>query len=515
MSTSAEGAVELAAEIPVDRAGGELRANQLSLVELLFQSLASAAPGLSVTLAVIIGASFAGASLGFSLILALIGIMLVAVCIGQMAKEFPSAGGFYTFVSWGLHPSLGTMVAWLYLIVWIVFPSTLFLPFGNFIASTLQSDFGTPYTSIWIISALVCIAAIYWFVFNGAKVSTNISVALGTIEITILFILSAWFIIKAGSRNTLSVFGTSHATVSGFAGSAGIFGAMVFAIYGFVGFENVVPLAEEARDPRRNVTRATLLSPFILGVFIIFCTYASIVFFGVGRYSSFPSFNNGNSWIGITKQVWHGGWYILLFALLNSCVASANGATNAAVRHIYAMGRIRLLPDQLARVDDRHGTPATALVVLTLVSVAVTIVTGLATGSPLEGFAFLGTIETAVAILLYLLVAVSCLVFFLRHRPPHLNVFLHVIIPIVAIGVMVPALMAAIGVGGGIFSFITPLAYPLDVAGWIAVGWLIVGIVYAAYFWVKHPDRVRATEAVFIKERHQSESPAPVVQATA
>lgn len=491
-----------AADPSVTGAGTTLKTNQLSLVELLFQSLASAAPGLSVTLAVIIGASFAGASLSFSLILALIGIMLVAGCVGSMAQEFPSAGGFYTFVSQGLHPALGTMVAWLYLIVWIVFPSTLFLPFGNFIASTLQSDFGWPFTSVWIIAAMLCIVMIYFFVANGAKLSTNVSIVLGSIEISILAVLSIWLIIKAGDRNTLSVFGTSGANVKGFAGSAGILGAMVFAVYGFVGFENVVPLAEEAKDPRRNVRRATLLAPFILGVFIIFCTYASTVFFGPSRYASFPAFNGGNAWIGITKEVWHGGWYILLFALLNSCVASANGASNAAIRHMYAMGRIRLLPTEFARVDDRNGTPIFALGVLLVISVCVTLAAGLITGSPLEGFAFLGTIETAVAILLYLLVALSCIVYFLRNRPAHLNLFTHVLVPILAIVVMVPALMAAVGLGSGIFSFITPLAYPLNVAGYIALGWLILGIIYAIYVWRTWPERALATERVFVEERN-------------
>jgi amino acid transporter len=481
-------------------AGGELRHNQLGLVELLFQSLASAAPGLSVTLAVIIGAEFAGASLSFSLVLALIGIMLVAACIGQMAKEFPSAGGFYTFVSRGLHPALGPVVAWLYLIVWVVFPSTLFLPFGNFLASTLRSDFGWPFTSVWIILALVCIAMIYAFVYNGAKVSTNVSVALGSIEIAILAVLSIWLIVKAGSRNTLSVFGTAEANVKGFVGASGIIGAMVFAIYGFVGFENVVPMAEEAKNPRRNVARATVLAPFILGLFIIFCTYASTVYFGVGRFASFPAYNGGNAWIGIGKDVWSGGWYVLLFALLNSCLGSANGATNAAIRHMFAMGRIRLLPPAFARVEDRHGTPIVALVVLTAISVCVTLAAGLGTGSPLEGFAFLGTIETASAILLYLLVAISCLAWFLRHRPASFNPFLHVVVPVLAIVVMVPALMAAVGIGSSIFSFITPLSYPLDLAGYIALAWLIAGVAYAVYIWTKHPDRARATEVIFIKE---------------
>jgi amino acid transporter len=247
--------------------------------------------------------------------------------------------------------------------------------------------------------------------------------------------------------------------------------------------------------------RAALLSPLIVGVFMIFCTYASTVFFGVERYASFTSFNSGNPWFGITKEVWGGGWYVLLFVVLNSCVASANSATNAGIRHAYAMSRIELLPRLFGRIGDPHGTPIIALIALTAISVGITLAAGLGTGSPLHGFAFLGTIETAVVILLYMLVAAACLAWFLRHRPAHFNPFLHVLVPVLGIVVLVPTLMAAIGVGSSIFSFITPLAYPLDVAGYIALGWLMAGAIYAAYHWRNHPDRVYATERVFIEER--------------
>jgi amino acid transporter len=477
----------------------KLKEGQLGFAEVLFQALASAAPGLSVTLAVIVGASFAGASLSLSLVFALIGLLLVASCIGQMAARFPSAGGFYTFVANGLHPAVGTMVAWLYLSVWIVFPSTLFLPFGSFIASTLHDDFGWPEKPVWIISALVCMALIYWLVGNGAKLSTNASIVLGVIEFAILGALAITLIVKAGSNNTLSVFTTHYATVEGFVGMSGIIGGMIYAIYGFVGFENVVPLAEEAREPRRSVLRASLLSPLILGLFIIFCTYAATVYFGPSRFSEFTAYNDGAPWFGITKEVWHMGWYVLLFALLNSAVASANGATNAGIRHLFAMGRIKLLPSAFARTNPTTGTPIFALRTVLIISVVLTLGTGvLLDGGPLQAFGFLGTIETCVAILLYALVALACLIYFLRNRSEGFNPLLHVVVPILALVVMIPALMAAIGVGSAIFPFIAPLPAPLNIAGYIAFAWLIAGIVYAAWIWRVHPDRARLTEVVFV-----------------
>ena len=477
-----------------------LHEGELTFPEVLFQALASAAPALGVTLAVVVGANFAGGALPFSLLLALGGILLVATCIAQMAQRFPTAGGFYPFVSRGLHPAFGAMVAWLYLIIWIVFPSTLFLPFGEFVATTLHNWFGWGHDPVWIVSALICIGAIYLIVRAGAKLSTKVSILLGMVEFLIVGALAVTLIAKAGSHNTVSVFGTSHADVKGFVGFSGVFGAMIYAIYAFVGFENVVPLAEEAKNPRRNVMLAALLSPVILGAFIIFCTYAVTVYFGADRFSSFTTFNGGDAWIGVAKEVWHTGWYLLLFALLNSCVASANAATSAATRHVFAMARIRLLPQSFARLEEQTGTPTLALGTLMAISVVVTLVAGLWTSGPLQGFAFLGTIETVTAILLYTLVALSCFVYFLRTRATGYNLLLHGIVPVAAVAVMIPSLMTAVGVGSGVFRFISPLPHPYDYAAWISVAWLVVGIAFAAWQWRAHPDRVRATERVFVEE---------------
>jgi amino acid transporter len=484
--------------VVMDGSRSGLKTGQLGFVEVLFQSLASAAPGLSVTLAVIVGANFAAGALPLALVLALIGVLLVAICIGQMAQRFPSAGGFYTYVARGLHPSLGPLVAWFYLIVWVVFPSTLFLPFGDFISKTCKSDFGWSVKPVWIVSALLCIGIVYACVYFGARFSTNVSIALGLIEFGILGTLAIWLIIKAGGDNTLSVFGSKYADVKGFAGASGLIGGMVYAIYGFVGFENVVPLAEEAKDPRRSVPRATFLAPLVLGVFIIMCTYAATVYFGASHFADFPGSNNGDAWIGLAKDVWGWGWYILLFALLNSCVASANGAANAGTRHLFAMARNGLLPRALSEVSADHGTPSVALAGLMGVSVVVTLVTGLWL-DPLRAFAFLGTIETAVAILLYILVVLACLVYFLRTRGEGFNPILHVLVPVLAFVVMIPELMAALGIGSGIFDFISPLGYPYNVAGWIAVGWVVAGIVFALVVWTRFPERAARTEAVFVE----------------
>jgi amino acid transporter len=106
----------------------------------------------------------------------------------------------------------------------------------------------------------------------------------------------------------------------------------------FIGFEAGAPLAEETKNPKKNIPRAVIGSALLVGLFFVLTTYASTVFFGPNKMSNFLTYNGGNAWIGLAKTIWGGGWVILLIALLNSALACSNGAAMAATRSIWAMG---------------------------------------------------------------------------------------------------------------------------------------------------------------------------------
>src|SRR5262245_36317172 len=94
--------------------GHGLARSAIGLREVLFQSITHMAPAAAVAFSIIVGAPFAGGSLPLGVLLALIACLFVASSIGQLAKHLPSAGGFATYTSRGLHPAVGFMVAWLY-----------------------------------------------------------------------------------------------------------------------------------------------------------------------------------------------------------------------------------------------------------------------------------------------------------------------------------------------------------------------------------------------------------------
>jgi amino acid transporter len=475
--------------VPDTRAPG-LLTNEIGLAQTLFNSVAATSPALAVCFSIAVGASYAGGALPLSVLLGLVACLLIAVCIGQMAKQIPSAGGIASYAAKALHPNAGAIAAWAYLLVWPLFAPLLYVLFGHLLASYLTTELGWTYNVVWPIAATACaigVAALGW---RGIGISTNVGIALGLFEIAFMVAICVWFIVKTGDGNTGQVFTDKYATIPGFEGANGIFAGMVWALFGFIGFENTVPLAEETRDPKFTIPRAVIYATLIVGVFYVIGTYAETVFFGPERMGDFFLFNDGNPWYAMTHDVWGGvGVFLLLLVLLNSCFGSANGANNGASRNLYSWGRAGILPAGIARLHGQHRTPHIAISVLLVVNLAVTLGLGAKYG-PLTAFALMGAIFTALVVLLYMLTAVSCFAYYWRFARASFNPLLHVVVPLATIVLLFPVLLADVGYGGSLFSFVSPLPSPLNMAGVIVIVWLALGVVYVVAMARSHPERV-------------------------
>jgi len=473
-----------------------LAKNAIGLREVLFQSVTHMAPAAAVAFSIPAGAAYASRALPLAVVLALIACLFVAVSIGELAKHLPSAGGFYTYTSKGLHPWVGFLVAWAYAGAEALIASFLFLNFSFVLADALNSEFGwTKYTWwIWTVAVALIVLALGYF---GVRVSTRAGTIMGAFEIVVFGLLAIWLIAKAGSANTLSVFTTSHANVKGYAGMSGIVAAGVYSVLAFTGFESAAPLAEEARDPRRNIRLAVILSCLFIGIFYVFTTYAASVSPISGPMASFSTLGNGDPWTYLARVVWGVGWVVALIAICNSCLANANAGSNATTRTWFAMGRIRLLPEILATVHPRWKSPNFAVMAQFVVAVGLALWLGFQYGA-YTAWLFMATLFTLILIVIYILILLSCIVYFWRFKREDANIFLHGIIPVLGIAAFVPAFLAAGGIR--VFSFISKLSYPSSLAGLVDGIWLVIGIAYLVYLQMKHPDRLAQTGRIFVDE---------------
>ena len=473
-----------------------LARDAIGLREVLFQSITHMAPAAAVAFSIIVGAGFAGGALPLAVVFALIACLSVAFCIGELARHLPSAGGMYTYVARGIHPSAGFLVAWGYAFVEPLGAPLLYLIFGNVVAGTLSTSLGWSIDTWWI-WALVAAVSVLALGYYGITISTRTGTVLGVFEIAVFAALALWLIIQAAGDNSLTVFGSGEAQVEGFEGFGGIFAATIFSVLAFIGFEAAAPLAEEARDPRRTIRQAVVFSCLSIGLFYVFTTYAATVFFGPDRMEGFAAFGGGNPWDGLAREAWGIGWILVFLAVANSAIANANAAANAATRTWFAMGRIRLLPRGLENVHPQWKSPVTAVWLQFVVGVVVSLGLGFKYG-PLPAFVLVATILTAVIVLIYIAVNISCIVFYLRERRDEFNAFKHLLVPMVGIVMFVPAWLTAVGIPA--FKFIAELEYPLSLAGPVVAGWYVIGIVYLAYLSSRVPDRIRDTGRVFVEE---------------
>src|SRR5437867_6360705 len=174
-----------------------LERNAVGLAPTLFQSITHMAPAAAVAFSIIVGAPYAGGSLPLSVLLALVACLLVAVSIGQLGRHLPSAGGLYTYSSRGLHPYVGFLVAWGFILAEPIVAPLLYLVFGNELAANLHSHFGWP-GWLWAPFAVLAGLIVGVLTYLGIRLSTGSGVALGVFEIVVFLALAVPLVLAAG-----------------------------------------------------------------------------------------------------------------------------------------------------------------------------------------------------------------------------------------------------------------------------------------------------------------------------
>jgi amino acid transporter len=467
-------------------AGTGLRRDAIGLREVLFQSITDMAPGAAIAASIPAGVFFAGGALPLAVVFALVASLFTAWTISQLAKEIPAAGSLATYAARGIHPAAGFLVAWAYVITgWLVAPLVL-LQLGFTTASTMNTEFGWP-ANLWWPWSVAGMLIVFIVGYFGIRASARLGTILGIFEIAVFLIMGILLVIHAGGHNTLAVFGTKYTPSGTYHGLSGVIAGSVFTTLAFLGFESAAPLAEEARNPRRTVQLAVLLSTLLIGALYVFTTYAIDVGVGPGGFSKFSG-SGSLSWEGVARSLYGVFWVLVFFAIINSTLANSNAGVNVASRTSFAMGRVRAFPPLFARVSERHRSPVPAIATCTAVGLAVML--GLGFGyDPLTAFAMIGTALVILLVGIYIVMNVACIGYFVR-RAHGFNLVSHVIVPVLGIAAFIPAWLAGAGIKAPGLNFITPLKAPFSYMGPAAAIWMGLGIIYLLYLYGRDRQRI-------------------------
>ena len=331
-----------------------LRANALSFTSVLTQGITHIAPAMGLVVTVQFVTRMAGIASPLAYGIAFLIVMMLGVCLAQLALHLPSAGGYYTYVSRSLNPKAGFLTGWMFFFYDPLTAAVNLAYLGFLVQTTLriEAHIHCPWYVIYIVFALLITLLIY----RGIEISAAFVMWLTIIEVVIMLALGVASLMHPGDGriHLQDLFRVHDFRNKGF------YLAIVFSIFTFTGFEAIAPLAEETRI-RDEPFPAPFFSPLR--------SWASSS--SLPRWPSSPAGaiatsmasarSAENPVILLAKRLWGAAWIFVLVAVINSILGAAISGTNAAVRVFFAMGRARSLPaalechpSSLSHARERH-----------------------------------------------------------------------------------------------------------------------------------------------------------------
>ncbi len=164
----------------------------------------------------------------------------------------------------------------------------------------------------------------------------------------------------------------------------GIFLGGFLAFYAFIGFEDMVNVAEEVKNPERNLPRAILLAIAISTVLYLAVSLAAVLALPLDRLSASgaPLALMFEQATGASPKIMAA---ISLFAVINGALIQII----MAARMLYGMSREGWLPKGVGKLNARTQTPILATVLVSIAVLVLALALPLVTLAKVTSFAIL------------------------------------------------------------------------------------------------------------------------------
>lgn len=406
---------------------------RLGVGSLVFMIIAASAP--LTVLAGGVPSSFGvtgvlGVPLGYIVLGAL--LALFAVGYGAMSASIHNAGAFYAYITAGLGVRQGIGASILALVSYNAMQVGLYGMFGFSLSSLLSTLVGIDVP--WFASALAGWLVVGAMGLSRVDLSAKVIAVLVALEFVVVAIVDVMSLAIAPES-------VSTATLQpGAILMPGIGAMLAFGVAAFMGFESGAVYAEEARDPRRAVSRATFIAVSIIALFYAFSSWALSVGIGPSRIVE-ESADKGPDLV-FTFLSAHGPRFFTDLAnilFITSLLAALSAFHNAAARYFFALGRTGVIPRLFDRTSARTGAPVAGSLAQSALALVVVLVFALAGRGSADGALFpvltlFSWLTNAAAFGLVFLLAVTsfAVIGFFRRDGQGLGVFTRIVAPLIA-----------------------------------------------------------------------------------
>lgn len=267
---------------------------------------------------------------------------LSAFSYAELSTAYPKSGGEYVYVQKTMGQGVGTAMGIMVTLTGIVSGATVALGFAEYFSSFLNVSY--------LITAPAIILVLFLVNITGIKFSSWINVVCTCIELAGLAL-----VLYAARKN----FGDVDYMEMPPAGVNGLLTGAALSFFAFIGFEKIVKLAEESKNPERDMPAALFISSGFTGIIYIAIALAVAgALHGKPAAGKTPLISIVSTEFGKTGAIALA--VIALFSTANTILSDMLGSS----RVILAIGEDVKFMKPLAYVSSKRKTPIVALLVM-------------------------------------------------------------------------------------------------------------------------------------------------------
>ncbi len=293
---------------------------------------------------------------GFGGMLAALGIMTLLFCglcfsIAEMSPALPHTGGAYSFARTAMGPWAGYITGLAENMEYILTPAVIVVGVGGYLGSIFQTR------PVW--------APVWWLVCYGVFVAFNMAGVELSFRVSVVITICALAILALFFAGAIPRFDLHRWALEGGAwlprGWAGVLRSLPFALWVYLGIEQLPLAAEESHDPARDMPRGMLLG---LATLILFAFLTVILNAGIAPGATQVGRSDEPLFLGF-RTIFGNGLQTKLLALFacTGLLASFHTIIYAYGRQIYSLSRAGYFPTWLSVTHARRQTPERALIV--------------------------------------------------------------------------------------------------------------------------------------------------------
>jgi amino acid transporter len=298
------------------------------------------------------------------------GILTVpaALSAAELATAIPESGGSYTYIQRGMGPVMGTIAGvgnWMVLNFKTALALIGGLPYLVFLFPWI-SDFGLSLGPLQF-SAVVVMSVVLTVAFTAVNVASSDGAgqAQNLIVVVMMAVLGLVILVSLPDVATSDPSGVADVQVGGF------FAATSLVFVAYAGVIKVTSVAEEIRNPDRNIPLGIIISLAVTTVIYVAITYIAVDVVDITalRDGDKPISAGGlddsgeGAIIAIAAKniVGSPGAWLVVAAALLALASTANSGILSASRYPFAMAQDGLANTEFGSINPRTGTPVVSV----------------------------------------------------------------------------------------------------------------------------------------------------------